>query len=322
MKDVQIEMRSSENAKKILQTIKKDWILYLLILPMVLWFALMVYKPMTGLVIAFKDYDSKLGIQFSDFVGFEHMKNLMFGNYSSDFWQAFRNTFTISLYELVFAFPIPIILALLFSEINHNGIRKITQTITYLPHFLSEVTITGIVLTILYTGTSTTGIVAQVLMDLGWVDTSTEKIIEQAQYFRPIYIITGVWKTSGYNSIIYFAAIMGISPVMYEALKVDGGSKWQEIRYVTIPGMAPTLIIMIIMRIGQMLAVGYERVLLLYSTNIYSTADVLSTFEIRMLTVGSQEIGAAAGIFNSVIGFSLVIGANTISRRVSNTALW
>ena len=150
---------------------------------------------------------------------------------------------------------IPIILALLFSELRSEGYRKIVQTITYLPHFLSEVTITGIVIMLVYSGERSTGVIAQLLYNLKIIP-SSNKIIESANYFRPMYIITGIWKESGYNSIVYFAAIMGISPVLYEAIKVDGANKWQEIRYVTIPGMAPTLIIMIIMRIGKMLSVG------------------------------------------------------------------
>ncbi len=211
----------------------------------------------------------------------------------------------------------------MFSELRSEGYRKIVQTITYLPHFLSEVTITGIVIMLVYSGERSTGVIAQMLYSLNIIP-ETNKIIDTANYFRPMYIITGIWKESGYNSIVYFAAIMGISPVMYEAIKVDGANKWQEIRYVTIPGMAPTLIIMIIMRIGRMLSVGYERVLLLYKPNTYITADVLSTLEQRLgiEQVGNQGLGSAIGIFNSVIGFALVMGANAISRQVSETSLW
>ncbi len=318
----ELKMRSSQSKNEIKNKLIKDWRLYLLLIPVVVWFLIFAYKPMTGLLIAFKRYEASEGIFGSEFLGFDYMKMIISGSYQSTFWRAFRNTFMISLYGLIFGFPIPIILALLFSDINNNFVRKITQTITYLPHFLSEVTITGIVLTLLYTGQTTTGILAQLLYDLGIAEEGTN-IMQTATYFRPVYIITGIWKESGYNSIVYFAAIMGISPAMYEALKVDGGNKWQEIRYVTIPGMAPTLIIMVIMRIGRMLAVGYERVLLLYNVNVYETADVLSTFEQRfMLLPGSVGIGAAAGMFNSVIGFALVIGANTISRKVSSTSLW
>ncbi len=321
MNDNKITMRKSK-FKGIFNEVKKEWQLYVLLLPIVIWFALFAYKPLLGIVVAFKRYDSSLGIFGSEFRGLSNFQSILFGVQREYFWQAFRNTFVISTYGLLFGFPIPIILALLFSEIRSEGFRKITQTITYLPHFLSEVTITGIVITLVYSGESSTGIIADVLYKLNIVPLGT-KIIQSPNYFRPMYIITGIWKESGYDSIVYFAAIMGISPVMYEALKVDGGNKWQEIRYVTIPGMAPTLIIMIIMRIGKMLSVGYERVLLLYSPNVYSTADVLSTFEQRLGIESSDfSLGAAVGIFNSVIGFALVIGANAISRQASKTSLW
>ena len=308
--------------RRIARTLIRDWRLYVLLLPMVLWFAVWIYKPMGGLLIAFKRFDPSLGILGSEFKGLDNFVNLVAGVQKSAFWQAFRNTFIISAYSLLFGFPVPILLALLFSEINNSGIRKVAQTITYLPHFLSEVTITGIVLMLVYSGVQSTGIIASLFIKLGWLDPSAS-IMQQANYFRPLYILTGIWTESGYNSIVYFAAIMGISPTLYEAIKVDGGNKFQEIRYVTFPGMAPTLIIMLIMRVGRMLSIGYERVLLLYNTNIYVTADVLSTYEQRIgILSGNYEVGAAASLFNSLIAFALVIGANAISRNISKTSLW
>ncbi|WP_058485793.1 ABC transporter permease [Defluviitalea phaphyphila] len=302
--------------------ILKDWQLYVLVIPMIIWYILWIYKPMAGLLIAFKNYKPNLGILGSDFIGFTNFKFLMTGPYAQQFWQAFRNTFLISLYGLIFGFPVPIILALLFSEITHNFYRRVMQTFAFLPHFLSEVTITGLVLTLLYKGEVTTGVIAHFLTSIGLVPEGTS-IIQTAEYFRPLYIITGIWKESGYNSIVYFAAIMGISPVLYEALKVDGGNKFQEIRYVTFPGMAPTLVIMIILRIGRMLSVGYERIILLYNANTYKTGDVLSSFVYRIgLENGNQAIGGAADMFNAIIGFTLVVGANYISRQISETSLW
>ena len=316
-----VRMRQKK-ARLIFQAIAKDWRLYVLLMPMVIWFAIWMYKPMGGLLIAFKRFDPSLGVLLSEFKGIDNFINMINGVVKEEFWQAFRNTFIISSYSLVFGFPVPIILALLFSELNHEGIRKITQTITYLPHFLSEVTITGIVLMLVYNGVHSAGIITTLFINQGWIEPNAS-IIQQANYFRPLYIITGIWKESGYNSIVYYAAIMGISPALYEALKVDGGNKFQEIRYVTIPCMAPTLIIMVIMRIGRMLSIGYERVLLLYNTNIYVTADVLSTFEQRIgIISGNYGIGSASSLFNSLIAFALVIGANTISRNISKTSLW
>mgnify|MGYP000981232089 FL=1 len=309
--------------KVIAKAILKDWRLYVLLAPMVIWYILWAYKPMGGLLMAFQRFKPELGIGKSEFRGLGNFIVLNTGGYKEEFWSAFRNTFLISLYGLCFGFPVPIIIALFFSEINFSPFRRIAQTITYLPHFLSEVTITSIVLILLYKGERTTGILTQLLYNLNIVPNGTT-IMDTPNYFKPIYIITGIWKESGYNSIVYFAAIMAISPTMYEAIRVDGGNKLQEIRYVTIPGMAPTLIIMIILRIGRMLSVGYERIILLYNPNIYITADVLSTFEQRIgfESGGVLSIASSAGMFNAIIGFALVVGANFISRRVSQTSLW
>ncbi|MEM7800678.1 MAG: ABC transporter permease subunit [Chloroflexota bacterium] len=325
MNNVQMknEVNREENQfYRVLQIIINDYRLYLLLLPIIIWYALWFYKPLGGLLIAFKNYQPNLGAMGSDFVGFANFESLMTGAFAPQFWRAFRNTFVISLYGFIFGFPIPIILAIFFSEIVNNTLRNITQTLSYLPHFLSEVTITGLVLTMLRNSETNTGILSGLLMNLGLIDAST-KIVQNADYFRPMFIITGIWKEAGYSSIVFFAAIMAISPVLYEAIKVDGGNKLQEIRYVTFPGMAPTLIIMIVLRIGRMLSVGFERVILLYNANTYETADTLSTFVLRIgLEGGNQAIGAAAGMFDSIIGFGLVIGANFISRQISDSSLW
>lgn len=316
-------MTKSALFKRIIHHFRCEWQLYLMIVPMIVWFLIWSYKPMTGLLIAFKNYRPIDGIVASKFVGLYNFKQLILGTaYSTMFWGAFRNTFLISIYGLVFGFPFPIILALLLGEVSHNFFRKISQTILYLPHFLSEVTITGLVITLLYHGADQTGILARIFYNINLIEPGL-KVIETAKYFRPMYIITGLWKEAGYNSIVYYAAIMGISPVLYEALRVDGGNKLQEIRYVTFPGMAPTLTIMLVIRIGGMLAVGYERIILLYNASTYSTADVISTFVYRIGLEGSyMSLAGAADFFNTLIGFILVIGANFISRRVSSTSLW
>lgn len=315
------ELRQPQ-AKKICKTLLTDWRLYLLLLPMVLWFIVWAYKPMAGLLIAFKRFDSSVGVWNSEFKGVDNFINLMVGVNRQEFWQAFRNTFVINAYSLVFGFPIPIILAVLFSEIGNDFVRKFAQTATYLPHFLSEVTITSITLMLVYSGVRSTGVIAALFQNMGWLEEGVS-MMQKANYFRPLFITVGIWKESGYSSIVYFAAIMGISPTLYEAMKVDGANKLQELRYVTFPGMAPTLIIMIIMRIGNMLSISYERVLLLYNSNIYVTADVLSTFEQRIgILNGNYGVGASVSLFNSLIAFALVIGANAISRNISDTSLW
>ncbi len=308
--------------KQTVKQIRKDYVLYIFVGILLLWYLIFEYLPMGGLLLAFKEYDPSLGIMGSNFIGASKFNDLMFNAYQSQFWRAFRNTFQISIYNLVFGFPFPIVLAILFSDIGSNFFRKIVQTISYLPHFISEVTITGLVIFLVYKSTTSTGVIANLLYVLNWIPKDT-KILDSPQYFKPLYIITGLWKESGYSSIVYFAAVMGISPVMYEALKVDGGSKLQEIRYVTLPSIAPMITVMLIMRIGRMLNVGYERIILLYNSKTYETADVISSFVYRMgLENGNTSLGTAAGMFNAVLGFVLVIGANAIGKKVSDTSLW
>lgn len=302
--------------------ILQDWRLYALLAPLIIWFLLFQYKPMGGLLIAFKDYKPNLGVMDSNFVGFHHFQTIISGIYAPQFWQAFRNTFAISLYSLIFGFPVPILVAIMMAELGNLRYRKIVQTFTFLPYFLSEVVITGLVITLIYKGPVSTGIIAQLLMNLGLVPDNVN-MIQEAQYFRPMYIITGMWQGTGYNSIIYFAAAMGVSPTLYEALKVDGGNKLQEIRYITLPGMAPTLITMIVLRMGNLLSIGYERIILLYNANTYQTADVISSFVFRTgLEGGNSAMGSAAGMFNSIIGFALVVGANYVARKISSSSLW
>lgn len=302
--------------------ILQDWRLYTLLAPIIIWFILFQYKPMGGLLIAFKDYRPNLGVMDSNFVGFHHFQTIISGIYASQFWSAFRNTLVISLYNLIFSFPLPILIAIMMAELGNLRYRKLVQTLTFLPYFLSEVVITGLVITLVYKGPVSTGVIAQFLMNLGLVPAGTN-MIQEAQYFRPLFVITGIWQGTGYNSIIYFAAAMGVSPTLYEALKVDGGNKLQEIRYITLPGMAPTLITMIVLQMGNLLNIGYERIILLYNANTYQSADVISSFVFRMgLEGGNSAMGAAAGMFNSLVGFALVVGANYIARKISNSSLW
>ncbi len=314
--------RSKSSIGMTLKKIKVDYVLYIFIGILILWYIIFQYLPMGGLLLAFKDYNPSEGIMGSDFIGLSKFNDLMFKNYSNQFWMAFRNTFQISIYNLIFGFPFPIILAILFAEVGNDIYRKIVQTLSYLPHFISEVTITGLVIFLVYKSTSSTGVIASMLYTLKLIPADV-KILDSPEYFKPLYIITGLWKESGYSSIVYFAAVMGISPVMYEALKVDGGNKIQELRYVTLPSIAPMITVMLIMRIGRMLNVGYERIILLYNSKTYETADVISSFVYRMgVENGNTSLGTASGMFNAVLGFVLVIGANYIGRKVSNTSLW
>lgn len=317
---------------RILKQIWKHWPIYLMLIPVIAFFFLFRYRPIYGLMNAFINYE-ELSIPLLDnnFTGLYAFIKIMFDAVEKlRFWQAFRNTFTISMYGLIFGFPVPILLALMFSEIRNERFRSTTQIITYLPKFISTVVITSIILLMATPGNNMQGpgLLNRLLTDIGLVEPDTD-IMSKPQFFRSIYIISGIWEGAGYGSIVYFAAIMAISPTNYEAARIDGASKMAQIRYVTFPGMAPTLTIMLILRVGEILSVGYEKIILLTTnstTAIRTTAEVLSTYVLSLggLLGGSSQLnfGTAADLFNSLIAMFLVIGSNYISRRVSDTSLF
>ena len=312
-------------------TIVKDWRLYLMLVPMLLVFLFWRYFPMYELLSCFKVPDQVLPVSQQFFSGFSYFKRLLFAgdSLSTDFWRALRNTFILSFYGLCFGFPIPIILALFFNEIRSNVARSIYQVLTYLPKFMSTVVMTSLVTMLVKQGslTSGMGIVSQALAGLGLVseETAMSGLLNRPEFFRSIYQISGIWEGAGYDSIVFFAAIIAISPTSYEAAQIDGAGKMAQMRYVVLPSILSTIVIMLITRIGSLLNIGYEKVLLLYNTNTYVTADVVSTFANRNgMGAGGAGTGiaAAAEMMNNVIGMLLVIGANTIARKASNTSLY
>lgn len=294
--------------------LRREWQLYLLLLPTVIWLLLFLYKPMYGLQIAFKDYSVFRGIEGSPWIGFEHFETL-FNN--DQFLRAIRNTLIISAYSLLIGFPVPILLALMFNEVLSQWFRKTTQTIVYLPHFISSVIIAGIVITAF---SPSAGIVNTVLK---WIGLDPIYFLTRPEWFRPIFIGTGIWQEAGFQSIVYLAAIAGVSPTLYESAVVDGASRWQMMWKITIPSILPTIIIMLIIRIGSLMEVSFEMIILLYQPATYQTADVVNTFIYRQgLQGGQYDLAAAAGLFNAVVAFVLVITANAISKRYSRTSLW
>lgn len=319
--------------KRVGKTLAKDWRLYALLIPLLVFLVLLKYRPIYGVLQAFKNADNiALSVMDQNWYGLRFAKLLLNGDYAGDFFQAFRNTFVNSAYGLCFGFPLPIFLALLFSEVKNKKYRSVLQVCSYLPKFISTVVITTIIFRWSYQGNKTLdvapGLLANIFLKLGWYDGSTD-LINTARFFRPIYQVSDVWESCGYGSIVYFAAIIAISPANYEAAKIDGASKLQEIKYVTLPGMAPTLSIMLITRIGSILNIGYEKIILLWNgngeNNTRDTADVISTFVYRFrnsTAAGMRQAAVAADLFNSFIAMFLVLGANAISRRVSDTALF
>ena len=311
------------------RSILKDWRLYLMLIPMILVFLFCRYFPMYELLGCFKVSDEVLPVSQQLFSGFSYFKRLLVGGdtLSMEFWRAMRNTFILSFYGLCFGFPMPIILALFFNEIKSNIARSVYQVLTYLPKFMSTVVMTSLVVMLVKQGslTSGMGIVSQALSKLGWVsqEVANAGLLNNPSFFRPIYIISGIWEGAGYDSIVFFAAIIAISPTSYEAAQIDGAGKWAQMRYVVLPSILSTIVIMLITRIGSLLNIGYEKVLLLYNTNTYVTADVVSTFAQRYGLAGAAKgIASAAEMMNNVVGMLLVIGANTIARKASDVSLY
>ncbi|UXN67777.1 ABC transporter permease subunit (plasmid) [Devosia neptuniae] len=309
-----MENRFRDYLRTLGEDLRRDWQLYLLLAPMVIWFALFLYKPMHGLQIAFKDFSIFRGVDASPWVGFAHFQEL-FNN--GLFIRSFFNTIIISSIGLIFAFPVPIILALMFNEVQSAVARRWAQTVVYLPHFISVVIVAGIVINFLSPSTGVINIF------LKWVGLEPIYFLTQPEWFRPVFIGSSIWKEAGFESIVYLAAIAGVSPTLYESARVDGASRWQMIWRITLPCILPTIIIMLIIRIGNLVEVGFEYIILLYQPSTYETADVVSTFIYRTGLQGTQyDLATAAGLFNAVIAFVLVYSANRISRKLSSTSLW
>lgn len=306
--------RQPGKIERITDHLRKEWQLYVMLLPTIIWLLLFLYKPMYGLQIAFKDYSIFRGVAASPWIGFEHFETLF---NSEQFLRALRNTVYISMFSLLFGFPVPIILALMFNEILKQTFKRTSQTIVYLPHFISSVIIAGIVITAF---SPSAGIVNTVL---GWFGLDSVYFLTKPEWFRPIFIGTTIWQEAGFQSIVYLAAIAGVSPTLYESAVVDGANRWQMMWKITLPSIMTTIVIMLIIRIGNMLEVSFEMIILLYQPATYETADVVNTFIYRQgLQSGQYDFAAAAGLFNAVVAFVLVMTANTISKRYSRTSLW
>ncbi|WP_152392982.1 ABC transporter permease [Paenibacillus guangzhouensis] len=291
---------------------KNPW-LYIMLTPVLLYFTVFNYYPMYGALIAFKDFSPRLGIMGSPWVGWEHFESFFQGIY---FWRIIKNTLLISIYELIFAFPAPLILALLLNEVRKTLFKRTVQTLTYMPHFISLVVVCGIIKEF----TMSDGIINDLFSFFGWERVS---MLLESEYFRTIFISSGIWQNIGWGTIIYLAALAGIDQEQYEAARMDGASRWKQMLHVTLPGILPTIIILFILEMGRIMNVGGEKIILLYNPSIYDTADVISSYVYRM---GLQEFdysfGSAVGLFNSAINFTLVICSNWLSRKMNNTSLW
>lgn len=303
--------------RSFLERLKRDfqrhWPIYLMVLPVVIWFAIFCYGPMYGVSMAFLDFKPRKGLFGSPWVGLKHFKEFFSSFY---FWRLLRNTFLIGFYGLIFGFPMPIIFAILLNEVRSTGYKKIIQTVTYLPHFITTVIICSLILQ--FTGER--GFITRIFNILTG---HSGAMINDANNFRTIYTVSGIWQGFGWGSIIYLAAITGINPDLYEAAIIDGANKFKQIIHITVPGIMPTMVIMFIMNCGSILSVGWEKVFLIQSPLIYETSDVISTYVYRK---GFEEMdysfSTAVNLFSSVINIIMLTVANMISRKVSETSLW
>ncbi|MCL2320095.1 MAG: ABC transporter permease subunit [Treponema sp.] len=288
--------------------------LYLFLFPAVIYYAIFHYAPMYGALIAFQDYNPFRGMSESPWVGLKHFEAFFGGVY---FVRLLRNTVLLSLYGLIFSFPMPIIFAILLNEVKSKKYRSTIQSLSYLPHFVSTVIICGLIVQFL---APNTGLIARVFESFA---KSPVDLLDQAKWFRTIYIVSGIWQTMGWGSIIYFAALSTINLSLYEAADIDGAGRFQKIMHISLPGLLPTIITLLILDIGRILNVGFEKVMLLYRSSTYETADVISTYVYRSGLISQQySFAAAVGLFNSLVGLILVLASNYSAKRIANQSLW
>lgn len=299
------------------QRVKKDfirnWTLYLLVLPVILYYVMFHYKTMYGTIIAFQDYIPRKGIAGSEWVGLENFIRFFQNPY---FFRLMKNTLLISFYGLVFGFPAPIILALLLNEVHHKRYKKAIQTITYLPHFISLVVVTGMIKDF----TQSTGIINDLVVMFGGTRSA---LLQNPNLYRTIYIVSDIWQGIGWGSIIYLSALSGVDQQLYEAASIDGAGRFKQMFNITLPCISSTIIIMLIMRMGQLLGTGYEKTILMYNEAVYETADVIASYIYRTgILERNWSYSTAIGLFNSAINLIMIIAANKISKKVSETSLW
>ncbi len=310
---VMVNGRRLSFGERVARDFHHNWMLYLMLLPIIVYYLIFKFGPMFGLSIAFMDYKPAKGFLNSSWVGFKHFKNFFSDYY---FGRLLRNTIRISVFSLL-TFPAPIILALLLNELRSKWFSKWAQTITYIPHFISTVVICGIIVKL----TSSTGGITAILHTLFGMEKET--LLNHTEYFLPIYILSDLWQTIGWNSIIYLSALAGIDQELYDAAKVDGAGRFMQVIYITIPCLMPTIIIMLILKMGKIFDVGYEKIMLLYNPAIYSTADVINTYVYRKGLIDAQySYSAAVGLFNCVVSFALVTITNKLSKKASGSGLW
>ena len=292
---------------------QKNRSLYFMIIPVVLFYILFHYKTMYGAIIAFYNYRPARGLEGSKWVGLDHF---IYFFKSPFFMRTLKNTLAISLLNLLFAFPAPIALALLLNEVRNKYFKKVVQTVTYLPHFISSVIICGMLTSFCLS----TGLFNDIIEIFGG---QRIPLLQGTEYYRTIYIASDIWQTIGWSSIIYLAALSGVDKNLYEAAQLDGANKWKQTWNITLPSILPTIMIQLILRIGTLMSVGYEKTLLIYNPTNYAVSDIISTYNFRMgLELGDWSYATAIGLFNSVVNCILLVMSNKLSKKYTENSLW
>jgi len=300
--------------KGTLASIVKHHRLYVLLLPAIIYFAVFHYAPLYGVQIAFKDFNAGKGILGSEWVGFEHFLQFFKSYY---FTTLLRNTLWISFYTLLVGFPIPIILALMFNEVINKKFKKTVQLITYAPHFISTVVMVGILVIFL---SPSTGVINQLIKIFGG---ESVFFLGEAKLFPTVYVLSDVWQHAGWNTIIYTAALSSINTELYEAARIDGANRFQKMIHIDLPGIAPMIVIMLMLNVGSIMNVGFEKVFLMQNQLNIETSDIISTYVYkRGLLEAQYSFSAAVGLFNSVVNFVLLISVNFLSGKIGETTLW
>lgn len=311
-------VKKQSNMKKpslLLKRMKRDKWLYIFLLPILIYFIIFKYVPMLGLVMAFQDFKFSTGFFQSKWVGLEHFQRLFTGN---NFFMILKNTLFLNAASVVFGFPVPIVLAVFLNEVRHKGFKKIAQSIMYLPHFMSWVVLGGILIEIL---SPSSGIVNSILKNVFHMNPI---YFMGSKFWWPVaFIVSGIWQGAGWGTIIYLAAITGIDQELYEAARIDGAGKLNQIRYVTLPCISSTIAIMLILRMGSMMDVGFEQVYVMMNSAVRDVSEVISTYVYRLGIEGAQySYTTAIGMFQSVVSCILVLSTNKIAKKVNGTGLW
>lgn len=311
------ERPRQRTARNMLRTVYKYRFYYLLAVPGIVFFLVFRYLPMYGVIIAFKDinpFSGLDGVLHEPFVGLKHFRNFLSSYF---FWNIMGNTLIISGLKLLWGFPAPIILALLINEVRHMPFKRVVQTISYLPHFLSTVVVVGLLMMMVSVDG---GLFNQAIR---WFGGQPVAFLTQPRYFRSILVTMSLWQGVGWGSILYLAAMANINPELYEAAMIDGANKWQQIRHITLPSISYVIVILLIFRIGGLLNAGFEQILLLYSPSVYSVADIIDTYVYR---AGLQSLrysyATAVGLFKSILAMILLLGANKIAHVLGQPGIW